>query len=526
MKISNIFFDIDGVLADFIGRIRNLGIRNAAPTESICREIYSEDIRTAINYYRWNLDGFYASLNPLPDAHILFNRIYSEYSDKCEILSVVPELGFGTLPAMNDKEKWVRKNINSNIIVNIVFREEIPMFCKDKGSVYISALEENVNYWNELGGIAILFRGSQGLITQLHDLEGADRSAESVEKEREALNAKIIEAIEGNKTNNNSIWNWPNRKYGRLRGNREKAFNAWTDIKKYCETEEISLEHKYEEIFKSVFQAYGVKLERVPVRYYPSIDYYSGSLCVFKGIEDADKLYYDQEPIGKTYEFLLRQKIGNDYTYISYFFIVEEHRSIGNPGVMVFEGTGKPEGYRWAEGSIRLEKNGDEIRAVAIQKMYLRPMEPIWKKLSPNPVEDYIWLGLTEDIPEEFELTDSGFYRDETTDPPRGRNYREQGILAYDDNEDEIVVLGVTDYLAEVVQIPQEINGKPVTILDDYCFRNCYRNLKKVILPDTIREIGDYAFLGCTELEEPYIPDSVEVIGKEIFKNTRIAISI
>ena len=57
------------------------------------------------------------------------------------------------------------------------------------------------------------------------------------------------------------------------------------DIKKYCETEEISLEHKYEEIFKSVFQAYGVKLERVPVRYYPSIDYYSGSLCVFKGIE-------------------------------------------------------------------------------------------------------------------------------------------------------------------------------------------------------------------------------------------------
>ena len=162
MKISNIFFDIDGVLADFIGRIRNLGIRNAAPTESICREIYSEDIRTAINYNRWNLDGFYASLNPLPDAHILFNRIYSEYSDKCEILSVVPELGFGTLPAMNDKEKWVRKNINSNIIVNIVFREEIPMFCKDKGSVYISALEENVNYWNELGGIAILFRGSQG----------------------------------------------------------------------------------------------------------------------------------------------------------------------------------------------------------------------------------------------------------------------------------------------------------------------------------------------------------------------------
>jgi len=42
-----------------------------------------------------------------------------------------------------------------------------------------------------------------------------------------------------------------------------------------------------------------------------------------------------------------------------------------------------------------------------------------------------------------------------------------------------------------------------------------------VILPDTIREIGDYAFIGCTELEEPDIPDSVEKIGIDIFRRNR-----
>ena len=84
---------------------------------------------------------------------------------------------------------------------------------------------------------------------------------------------------------------------------------------------------------------------------------------------------------------------------------------------------------------------------------------------------------------------------------------------------DEIVILGIKDPEAEIVEIPREIDGKPVTVLDGGCFTNCREYLRKVILPDTIKEIGDYAFAYCEKLEKPIIPVSVTKIGENIFAN-------
>ena len=41
--------------------------------------------------------------------------------------------------------------------------------------------------------------------------------------------------------------------------------------------------------------------------------------------------------------------------------------------------------------------------------------------------------------------------------------------------------------------------------------------IRKVILPDMLKEIGDYAFKDCKNLEKPVIPASVTKIGKDIF---------
>ncbi len=51
-------------------------------------------------------------------------------------------------------------------------------------------------------------------------------------------------------------------------------------------------------------------------------------------------------------------------------------------------------------------------------------------------------------------------------------------------------------------------------------------DLKSVILPDTLKEIGEYAFGGCNGLEEIVIPDSVETIGKRAFRNCSSLTSI
>ena len=174
------------------------------------------------------------------------------------------------------------------------------------------------------------------------------------------------------------------------------------------------------------------------------------------------------------------------------------------------------QGYKWVGASLHIREHEGQLQSVAIQKIYLSALEPIWKRCSARPVEEYRWVGFNEELPENLEIPEGEFYFDATTNPPRGRHYREQGILVYDDT-DEVVILGIKDSNAEIVEIPREINGKPVTILDERCFANCSENLRKVILPDTLREIGDCAFKHCKKLEKPEIPASVTKIGKDLF---------
>ena len=50
-------------------------------------------------------------------------------------------------------------------------------------------------------------------------------------------------------------------------------------------------------------------------------------------------------------------------------------------------------------------------------------------------------------------------------------------------------------------------------------FRNPGRNAKKVILSEGITEIGDYAFSGCSAIEQVVIPLSLQTIGKRAFSN-------
>ena len=92
--------------------------------------------------------------------------------------------------------------------------------------------------------------------------------------------------------------------------------------------------------------------------------------------------------------------------------------------------------------------------------------------------------------------TDSGF------------SYREleNGTLSvsYSGNETEIV-------------IPETHDGKLVSAIYRNGFWNC-TNLERISLPDSMTEIGDYAFMGCTSLQEIKVPDSVTKIGNSAFQ--------
>ena len=54
-----------------------------------------------------------------------------------------------------------------------------------------------------------------------------------------------------------------------------------------------------------------------------------------------------------------------------------------------------------------------------------------------------------------------------------------------------------------------------------YVMANKYKTTVKVILPDTIKKIGNYAFYGCTPLKEIYIPEGVTSIGMYAVANNK-----
>lgn len=64
--------------------------------------------------------------------------------------------------------------------------------------------------------------------------------------------------------------------------------------------------------------------------------------------------------------------------------------------------------------------------------------------------------------------------------------------------------------------VPGEIEGKPVRAIAKKTFFNT-AGLYRIYLPDTIEEIGDWAFAHCRDLEEVYIPRKEYTLGKAMF---------
>lgn len=81
----------------------------------------------------------------------------------------------------------------------------------------------------------------------------------------------------------------------------------------------------------------------------------------------------------------------------------------------------------------------------------------------------------------------------------------------YDVKENEILLKRCYG-TEERIEVPAQIEGMPVTVLAPYIFSQarrkpdqkaaiCGNQVKEIVLPDTVREIGNYAFYGCYYLE-------------------------
>lgn len=74
--------------------------------------------------------------------------------------------------------------------------------------------------------------------------------------------------------------------------------------------------------------------------------------------------------------------------------------------------------------------------------------------------------------------------------------------------------------LASQVEVPEQIEGLPVTAVDRKAFLS-KKNLRRIWLPDTLEEIGDWAFAYCDHLTEIVIPRRRVSFGKAVFMECR-----
>ncbi len=76
----------------------------------------------------------------------------------------------------------------------------------------------------------------------------------------------------------------------------------------------------------------------------------------------------------------------------------------------------------------------------------------------------------------------------------------------------------ITDYggTDTEVRVPGEIDGYPVKAVAKKTFLS-RKQLRKVVLPDSVEEIGDWAFAYCSNLENVWLPKKKMKLGSRIF---------
>ena len=166
MTVGKIYFDMDGVLADF-GR----GVRELCNMEALSqngeRDLKQDDLMwEAIR----DTDCFYDRLELLPGAQEMFDEIYAKYKSRCEILTGVPKPERGILTAGQDKTAWTRRLLSKDVKVNIVLRKEKIQRCTGLDAVLIDDYAKNIREWQAAGGTAILHTSAENTLRQLREM--------------------------------------------------------------------------------------------------------------------------------------------------------------------------------------------------------------------------------------------------------------------------------------------------------------------------------------------------------------------
>lgn len=167
MEIKKIYFDMDGVLADFDRGVIELA-GGTLPYDQHGQPVQIGDAEWLMIR---EVSHFYDRLEYMPGGRELFDTIYSEYGDRCEILSGIPKPHRGITTAKEDKISWVRRMLSEDIRINIVYKEEKPQYCGGRDCILIDDYLGNILSWEAMGGMGIMHTSAEDTLRRLKELE-------------------------------------------------------------------------------------------------------------------------------------------------------------------------------------------------------------------------------------------------------------------------------------------------------------------------------------------------------------------
>lgn len=112
---EKIYFDMDGVLADFAKGVKDLCGIDAPPQDGSAEE-QNDRMFEAMR----KVDRFYLKLEPMEGMVELFRELRGLHGDRIEILTAVPKPHRHIVGAGEDKTEWVGRYLDGDVRINIV----------------------------------------------------------------------------------------------------------------------------------------------------------------------------------------------------------------------------------------------------------------------------------------------------------------------------------------------------------------------------------------------------------------------